>query len=129
MIAGNPEKAREYFAAKMAYTVGPVELKGMLDRKEHITVVDVRRVDDFSASHIPGAINLPSGTWHTATGLKKDRLHILYCYSQTCHLAAAAALELASQGYRVMEMEGGFAAWTSNNNPVEGAECGCNVAA
>lgn len=120
MIIGNPEKAREYFAAKMAFTVGPFELKGMLDRKENIVVVDVRSPEDFAKSHIPGAINLPSGTWHRAQGLLKDRLHVLYCYSQTCHLAAAAAFELASQGYRVMEMEGGFAAWTGGQHPVEG---------
>jgi rhodanese-related sulfurtransferase len=74
-------------------------------------------------------VNLPHGQWHTAKGLSKDKLNILYCYSQTCHLAAAAALELASQGYRVMEMEGGFAAWTAGNNAIEGIDCACDTAA
>lgn len=110
MITGNPDKAREFFAAKMAFTTGPFEVKGMLDRNEGVTIIDVRQPADYTKSHIPGAINLPYGTWHSAQGMAKDKLNIIYCYSQTCRLAAAAALELASQGYRVMELEGGFAA-------------------
>jgi rhodanese-related sulfurtransferase len=129
MITGNPARAREFFAAKMAFTTGPVELKGMLGRKENVAVIDVRRPEDYAKSHIPGAVNLPHGQWHTAKGLSKDKLHVVYCYSQTCHLAAAAALEFASQGYRVMEMEGGFAAWTAGGNAIEGIDCACDVAA
>jgi rhodanese-related sulfurtransferase len=129
MITGNPEKAREFFAAKMAFTTGPVELKGMVERKENVIVVDVRRPEDYAKGHIPGAINLPHGQWHTAKGLSKDRLHVVYCYAQTCHLAAAAALEFASQGYRVMELEGGFAAWTTGKNAVEGSDHARDTAA
>lgn len=129
MITGNPEKAREFFAAKMAFTTGPFELKGMIERQENITVIDVRSPEDYAKAHVPGAVNLPYGTWHGAKGLAKDKLNVIYCYSQTCHLAAAAALELASQGYRVMEMDGGFAAWSASGNPAEGSECACDVAA
>lgn len=129
MITANPEKAREYFAARLAFTTGPVELNGMLSRHEDVIVVDVRRAEDYAKSHIPGAINLPQGQWHKAKGLVKDKLHVVYCYSQTCHLAASAALEFASQGYRVMEMEGGFAAWTAGNNALEGIDCACDTAA
>jgi rhodanese-related sulfurtransferase len=145
MITGNPEKAREFFAAKMAFTTGPFEVKGMLDRKEGVTVIEcavprttrkatsrqllLRCSTSLRPCRSPGAVNLPHGQWHTAKGLSKDKLNILYCYSQTCHLAAAAALELASQGYRVMEMEGGFAAWTAGNNAIEGIDCACDTAA
>lgn len=129
MLTGNLEKAREFFAARLAFTTGPVEVKGMLDRNEAVTVIDVRRPDDYAAGHLPGAINLPQGKWHTANGLKKDNVNILYCYSQTCHLAAAAALELATQGYRVMEMEGGYAAWTAAGNASELIDCHCDTAA
>lgn len=122
MIAGSPEKAREYFAAKVTFTTGPFELKGMLDRKEDITIIDVRRPEEYARSHIPGAINLPHGQWSTAKGASKDKLNVLYCYSQACHMAAAAALELATQGYRVMEMEGGFAAWSAGRYATEGTD-------
>lgn len=129
MLQSNTEKAREYFAAKMAFTTGPFELKGILERNEPIVVVDVRRAEDYDKGHVPGALNLPHGTWHTAAGLRKDRTNVIYCYSQTCHLAAKAALELASQGYPVMELEGGFAGWTAGGNVVEDCHGACAVAA
>jgi rhodanese-related sulfurtransferase len=48
-------------------------------------------------------------------------LNVIYCYDATCHLASAAAAQLAAQGYPVVEMEGGFATWESRGYPVEGS--------
>jgi putative oxidoreductase len=66
-------QARDYFAQKLAFVTGPFELDGQIKRKEPITVVDVRLPSDYRAGHIPGAINLPQGKWHTLAGLSKDR--------------------------------------------------------
>ena len=33
-------------------------------------------------------------------------------------MAAEAALELLARGYRVVEMEGGFATWEANSYPI-----------
>jgi rhodanese-related sulfurtransferase len=112
-------QARDYFAQKLAFVTGPFELDGQIKRKEPITIVDVRLPSDYRAGHIPGAINLPQGKWHTLAGLSKDRTAVIYCYSQTCKLAAAAAVEFASAGIAVVEMEGGFEAWQKSNLPVE----------
>jgi rhodanese-related sulfurtransferase len=119
MSVQNVQQAREFFAQKLAYVTGPFELDGQIKRKESITVVDVRLPSDYKAGHIPGAINLPQGKWHTLAGLSKDRTAVIYCYSQTCKLAAAAAVEFASAGIPVVEMEGGFEAWAKNNLPIE----------
>ena len=110
--------AAAYFAARNAVTTGPHELSGALERKEPVVVIDVRFPSDFAKAHVPGALNLPKGKWHSAAGLSKDRLNVLYCYDQTCHLAAEAARELVAQGYPVVEMEGGFAAWEAKSLPV-----------
>jgi rhodanese-related sulfurtransferase len=110
--------ATAYFAAKNAATTGPHELSGVLDRKEPVVVIDVRFPTDFRKAHVPGAINLPKGKWHDTSALSKDRLNVLYCYDQTCHLAAEAARELVALGYPVVEMEGGFAAWEAKSLPL-----------
>jgi len=115
----SPTEAKEYFEAKLQCTTGPVELDRMIQDGEDINVVDVRAAEDYAEGHIPCAINLPKEKWKTLAGLSRDRVNILYCYSQTCHLAAAAAVEFARQGYSVMEMEGGFKTWRDLDLPVE----------
>jgi rhodanese-related sulfurtransferase len=113
----DPEKAREYFGNKMAFTTGPVELARNLGN--NLVVIDVRAAEDYKKGHIPGAINLPHERWSSGEGLRKETLNVLYCYSHVCHLAATAAVEFASKGYSVMEMDGGFEAWKENDLEVE----------
>ncbi len=43
--------------------------------------------------------------------LQKGRINVVYCYSHVCHLAATGAIEFASKGYPVMELEGGWRWW------------------
>lgn len=113
------DAAREHFRAKTAFTTGTHEVLGTIDRGDDVVIVDLRMPADFKAGHVPGAVNLPKGTWHTARGLDTDKLNVLYCYSQTCHLAAEAAVELLAKGYAIQEMEGGFATWQSAGYRVE----------
>ena len=114
----DPAKAKEYFEAKMAFTTGPVELERMV-RGGEVNVVDVRASEDYNEGHIPGAVNLPKDRWQSLQGLRKDKINVLYCYSQVCHLAAAAAVEFAGKGYPVMELEGGFRTWKEHEFDVE----------
>ena len=112
------QAAQAHFTAKQRFTTGPHEVAGMIDRKEDVVIVDVRFPTDYRKAHIPGAVNLPKGKWHEAEGLSKDKLNVLYCYNQTCHMAAEAAIELLKNGYPVVEMEGGFATWEANSYPI-----------
>lgn len=114
-----PARALSYFTDKMAFSTGPVELDRMRREGVPLVVADVRAAEDFHQGHIPGAINLPQGSWSNPAGLSHDTTTVLCCYSEVCHLAAAAAVELAGQGYPVMEMDGGMAAWRENHLAVE----------
>jgi rhodanese-related sulfurtransferase len=119
LMVSDPQKAKEYFQDKMAFTTGPVELERMMKQGENINIVDVRAAEDYAEGHIPGAINLPKDRWQTLEGLRKDKTNVVYCYSLVCHLAAAAALEFASNGYPVMELEGGFRTWKEHDMDIE----------
>jgi rhodanese-related sulfurtransferase len=118
----DPAKARAYFENKMDFTTGPIELDHMLKSgHNHVTVIDVRAAEDYAKGHIPGAVNLPKGTWKSPQGLSKDKTNVVYCYSQVCHLAASACVAFATQGFPVMEMEGGFKAWEAHELEVDHA--------
>lgn len=111
-------KAQQYFAAKVAFTLGPVELHSLAE-KGSVNIMDVRAKDDYDKEHVPGAKNLTKDKWDTFEGLDRDKTNIIYCYSQTCHLAANAAVKFASYGFPVMELEGGFEAWKKHNFETE----------
>lgn len=115
-------RAADYFADKMAFTTGSHELELLVNsraNRDRYQVVDVRYPSDFAAGHVPGAINLPKGKWRNPQGLKQDATLYLYCYNPTCHLAAEAAVELVNQGYRVVEVEGGWDTWVKNGYGIE----------
>lgn len=112
-------RAQQYFEDKVNFTTGPIELSGMMQRRENINIIDVRAPEDYAKGHIPGAISAPKGKWDTFTSLTRDGINIIYCYSQQCHLAANAALKFAAKGFPVMELEGGFDTWQDHNLPVE----------
>ncbi len=115
----DPSKARQYFADKIAFTTGPIELSHVLQDGGNVAVIDVRFPDDYAKGHVPGAINLPRDRWQTYEGLRKDAVNVLYCYTQQCHLAAMAAVEFAGHGFSVMEMNGGFEAWKEADLDIE----------
>jgi rhodanese-related sulfurtransferase len=118
----DPATATEYFKDKMSFTTGPVEAERRIREHDDVVVLDVREKEDFDQGHIPGAKNLPKEEWNTASSLDKDKLYLIYCYSHVCHLAAEAAHNLASRGFAVMEIDGGFEEWKNNELPVEEGE-------
>jgi rhodanese-related sulfurtransferase len=117
--AETAEKAKEFFAQKLDFTISPEELNDEIEKGGKNFIVDVRETADFIKGHIPCAINLPIGHWDKMSGWRKDRPIIIYGYSQLCHRAARAAKEAAEQGYTVLELEGGFESWTKSKLPVD----------
>jgi rhodanese-related sulfurtransferase len=119
MTLVSTKKASKYFEAKLNFTTGPVELNDMISRSENINIIDVRAPEDYLDSHIPGATSLPKDSWGTLRGLTRGRVNVIYCYSESCHLAASGAKYFADHGFPVMELEGGFEDWTRHSLPTE----------
>ena len=108
----NTDKAKSYFEKKLAFTLGPVELKQMIEDQEQIMIVDVRGKMDYENGHIKDALSIPKKEIElNLDKLSRDMITIVYCYTGECHLAARAALILAENGFPVMELDGGIEAW------------------
>ncbi|NLF83867.1 MAG: rhodanese-like domain-containing protein [Candidatus Gastranaerophilales bacterium] len=112
-LTKNTEKAAEFFADKLAFTLGPAELKKLHETNpDGIQIIDVRHADVYMKSHIPDAISIPADNLSISMHhLSKDKINIVYCYNEDCHLAARVAKSLAEMGYPVMELQGGFESW------------------
>jgi rhodanese-related sulfurtransferase len=110
-VTKDTKRGNEFFQEKMAFTLSPMTLKEILD-DPNITIVDVRKREDYEKSHIPNAISIPAKDLSISMNkLSKDKITILYCYSQQCHLAASVAVKTTENGYPTTELEGGFDAW------------------
>lgn len=106
--------AQEYFTKRLAFTLGPVELKNFIEKGD-IKVVDVRSEADYRIAHIPGAISIPQEEIDkNLDKLSKDEITIVYCYNQQCHLGEKACLNIAQYDYPVMLLEGGFDVWIND---------------
>ncbi len=110
-----PESALDYFKNKLAFTLGPIQLNKFINTDHTIQIIDVRNPEDYAQEHIPGAKNIPEDNWQSFLLVNKEKINIFYSYSQQCPLAAYAAYHFAKNGFRVMMLEGGYAAWKEHN--------------
>ena len=116
-ITKQTQRAKEYFEDKIAFTVGPVELKEIIEKSRNsVEIIDVRLREHYEKGHIPSAISIPGKEiLSNINKLSKDKINIVYCYSQQCHLAAKTAVILAEKNYPVIELEGGFNEWKNSD--------------
>ena len=99
-IAPNPRK------------ISPEEVKVLLDHDDSVILLDVRTEEEFTASHIPGARNIPDSEIHEKAETElsdKDVIVIVYCRSGG--RSAKAAQELADMGYINIYDLGGILSW------------------
>ncbi len=115
----DPSNLGPFSQAQGARSASPVEVHRAIADNRDIVMVDVRAAEDFAKGHIPGAVSLPRDKWHSASGLSKEKVNVVYCYSHTCQLGGEACAELAGRGYPVVEMDGGFEVWQSSELEVQ----------
>ncbi len=114
-------RAIRFFQDKLGFLMAPSRLKAQLDAADKAyRVLDARHPDTYAESRIPDATFVDAddleSQWHL---FDKEKIHVIYCYSELCHRAARVCLAAALQGYAVMELHGGFEGWAEYPMPVD----------
>lgn len=76
-------------------------------------VLDVRRPNEFAVGHLAGAINI---NWLETDEFKArvaelDKSKTFYIYCRSGRRSNAAAVWMKSEGWNVVDLEGGILAW------------------
>lgn len=134
ILADNREQAAEYrdhfirvgVDALTGYTTSLEGLLGAgvpmisadeLNDPEAHFVLDVRAADEYDAGHLPGARRLAASRamWNTEL-LPANQDIVLYCASGRRSAVAGSALR--REGFNIVELDGGFGAWSAVNGQV-----------
>ncbi|RPF23244.1 rhodanese-like domain-containing protein [Myceligenerans xiligouense] len=113
-----------HFSRRLAFETDVADVHTALgDTGADLTLVDVRSPEAWDAGHLPAAVHLPGGKLRLrAEGtIPRDKPVVVYCWGPGCNAATKAALELATQGYQVKEMLGGFEYWVREGFPYDTA--------
>ncbi len=86
-------------------------VKLMGEEKDYV-ILDVRRPDEFSEGHIPGAVNIPNETIiEEAEGILKDKDRLILVYCRSGNRSKQASQKLAEMGYTKVREFGGIIDW------------------
>ncbi len=101
--AGPPPVVKDMVAKTKAgiKTVKAEEAKAAIDKKEKAVFLDVRDPGEFSAGHLPGAINVSRGTLEFNVWSKiPDQNAKIYVYCKTAGRSTLATKTLNDLGYK-----------------------------
>lgn len=89
------------------------ELNQLLATDEGLILLDVRQPEEYEASHIDQALNVPLDTIDTYQGEKDKPLYVI-CRSGM--RSGRAQQVLSEKGYQVTNVDGGMLAWQESQN-------------
>jgi len=100
----------------------PVPAREVLERakKGLVVVLDVRPPEEYSAGHLPGAVNIPIHELaKRLRELPKRREIIAYCRGPYCLMSYDAVSLLRAKGIKARRLEAGLPEWRAAGLPVE----------
>ena len=102
-------------------SISPQELIRLMN--QGALLLDLRPAEQYQAGHVAGARQMNSDQILKASDtLKKHKEKAVVVYDDSGSLGAAAARQLARQGFtRVFALRGGLAAWRADNLPLSRA--------
>ena len=116
----DPERAGQYFADKMAFTTGPIEVANNLKQGTDLVVIDVREEEDYKKGHVPGAINIPIHELEKRIkDLPKRREVVAYCRGPYCLMSYDAVSVLRKRGLKARRLQAGMPEWRAAGLPVD----------
>lgn len=121
VLAAAPAPVQQAAAAPEEFArISAAELKALVDRGA-VTVIDVRDLDAFGASHIAGALQIPLARIEGEIPyLPRDKPIVTYCTCPAEESSGQAAMILARGGIAgVRALHGGLGAWTAAGHPTE----------
>lgn len=93
------------------------ELKGMIDAKEDIVIIDVREEYEYDAANI-GATLIPMGdVMERVNEIPKDKKVIVHCRSGKRSATVIGALEQNFGYTNLVNLKGGIMAWAAEIDP------------
>jgi len=100
-------------ANKNVETIAPQEFQQRLATDTTALLIDVRRAEEYAAGHLQGAtqINWLERDSFEQTAAKLDTTKTLYVYCRSGKRSLEAANYLGKQGFKVVNMQGGYLAW------------------
>lgn len=110
-----------HFAAKLHVETDPADVRAALAAGGPLVLVDTRDEAAWRQGRAAGAVHLPTATLadRAPAELPAGAPVVVYCWGPGCNGATKAALVLATLGYDVREMIGGFEYWVREGHPVE----------
>jgi len=105
---------------KQIFTVSPAEFSKQLS-EESVTIIDVRRPDEYVAGHIEGSVNADISSVDEFNQfldtLDKNNKYLVYCRSGNRSAQAAQLME--EKGFlNITNLSGGILAWQTANLPL-----------
>jgi len=100
----------------------PISREELLDRTQQgqVMVLDVRPTEEFSAGHVPGAVNVPLSELEAYLQVLDSGLEVVaYCRGPHCVLAFDAVVQLRERGLKARRLQDGFPEWKQAGLPVE----------
>lgn len=112
-ITKDLSRAKKFFEDIISFTVGPYTLDEIIaHRIDTINIADVREYNDYLDGHIPFAVHLPYKELKEHTNMfNKEKVTVVYTYSDTCPRAYNMALDLIKNHYPAVILRGGFKEW------------------
>lgn len=101
-------------------SLGVDDFEERISDSAKVVRLDVRTADEYAAGHIGNAVNIDvlkdDFKGRAVESLPKDKTIAVYCRSGRRSKKAAGIL--VENGYKVIELDGGYVGWTEAGKPV-----------